>query len=203
MNPRRRRRRSYRRRGRRNVAMVPVANPRRRRRRSYRRNQAAAMPRAYYGLNRRRRRGYRRNPDGFGAMNWQNLLPLVGAGVGAGLTIGYVTPMVTATMGIAPAGIMFRAAQAAVTLLGSWVLTSMRVASRRTAAAFAATGLSIVGLGLIQDWQSGALTMAPAAPAAAGMRGVRGMGAYRQAFGNAAYTSMPAIPQMSGYSIVR
>lgn len=201
------RRRSSRRRARarrRNPVMIPL-NPRRRHRVkgfSYSRRGRRVRVRSHMS-NPYRRRHYRRNDPARmrGAFDVWGVMPLVGAGVGAGLAIGYVTPMLTRTFNIAPVGIMYRAVQGGVALLGAWALRSMNVVRPSTAAAFAGTGLALVGLGLIQDWQSGALTGATA-PA-----GAAGMGAYRQAMGRYAVASSSggayALPHMNGYSVVR
>lgn len=186
--PRKRRRVRARRRYARNIMTVPV-NPRRRRR-----NQPP-----YFALNRRRRRrsrSYRRNPihNPDGMMNLWTLMPIVGAGVGAGLAIGYLTPWVSQTMGLPAYGGMYRMLQGVVAFGSGWALRMSRVVAPRTANAYIGTGLAIVALGLIQDWQSGMLMQ----PAPAPVPATQGVGYYRQAFGRNGAPALSAAGSM-GY----
>lgn len=152
-NPRRRApkmKRRGRRRARRNPAGLALANPRRRRRR---RAYAYNPPRRSKGKARRVSR--RRSGARGGSLGINSMLPTVGIGIGAGLLLSYVTPMVARTVGIPEAGMTFRLAQAAVAFGLPWAARSAGLIAGPTATAMASIGLTLTGLGLVRDFQAG------------------------------------------------
>jgi hypothetical protein len=152
-NPRRRattmKRRS--RRHRRNPPAALAANPPAGRRRTRRATYAYNPPRRSKA--KARRSGRRR--AGGGGVNVNALLPSVGIGVGAGLLLSYVTPMVARTIGVPEAGTMFRLVQAGVAFGLPWAARSAGLISGATAQNMSAFGLTLTGLSLVRDFQAG------------------------------------------------
>lgn len=160
--PRRKRRRATMARRRHKGQFAPARRRRRRPNPPRRRRRSRAVMRRYSNAPRRRRSGF--IP---GLPPFQQLLPPAVAGIGAGLLIGWGTPLVSAQLGLAPAGFMYRAAQAAVGLVGAWALGAFRVLDRTSTVAFATVGIAIAGLGLVNDFMRGQVGVtAAAAPAA-------------------------------------
>lgn len=201
----RRRRTSARkaRRPRRRARVVVLNRPHRRRRAtrrraSFRRN----MPMAY---NRPKRRRSSRRKGGFGfgrgaGILPMNLLPAVGLGVGAAVGLGYTMPYVARWFNLAPAGVMYRGAQALTVILGGWALKSFKVLSAQNANAIMTGGLMVTGLGLVADWQRGIL-MPQAQAAMPPPPGGEGLSYYKPALRAPAYGTGRG--QMSYYATVR
>lgn len=223
-SPRRRRRRTSRKGGT-MARRRSYARPRRRRRSHARRNgpfdstlytnrhrRRRRARRNYYSVvtNRpRRRRRYHHNPRrrrGFGgkgqAVNLNRLLPQIGAGVGAGLVLGYVTPMVVTRLGVVPSGPIYRLIQGAIAFGGAMLAQRFRLVGGAAANAFAAYGMTVAAIGLVNDLGLlqglglGAPTpvaLAPASPA-----GTAGYMGYYESGGMLPYGQAgPA--RMSGY----
>lgn len=198
----RRRRRTRARRQRRNGPYDSTLYTNRHRRRRARRN--------YYSVvtNRpqRQRRNPRRRSRGFGGrgqtVNLNRLLPQIGAGIGAGLVLGYVTPMLVSRLGVVPSGPIYRLVQGSIAFAGAMLAQRFRFVSGATANAFAAYGMTVAAIGLVNDLGLlaglglGAPTpvaMVPASPA-----GTAGMGYYETGTGYVPYGQAgPA--RMSGY----
>lgn len=184
--PNRRRRR----RARRNYYSVVTNRPRRRR---ARRNPVA--------MNRRRRRG---GGGGGGAINITRLLPQIGAGVGAGLALGYLTPMIVSRVGIVPSGPIYRLVQGAIAVGGAMIALRFKLIGREAANTFAVYGATVATIGLVNDLGllaglgiGAPVALAPVSPAGtAGYNG--GMGYYE----SGSYTPYgQALPSrsMAGY----
>jgi hypothetical protein len=196
-----RRRRRSRARARRNGPFTSTTfAPNRKRRRRARRN--------YYSVvtNRPRRRA-RRNPGrrrsrGFGqsgSVSINKLLPLVGAGVGAGLVLGYATPMIVTRLGIVPSGPVYRLVQAGIAVGGAMLGQRLKLVGGQAATAFAAYGATVAAIGLVNDLGLlsglGIGSPAPVTAAAASPAGTAGVGYYE----NGSYTPYgQAGPQRGG-----
>jgi len=147
---------SHRRHRRRRVYHNPNPPRHRRRRSSY----------AYNAPRRRHRRGG--GGGGRGLPTIGHMLPVVAAGVGTGLGVGFAMPYVARWFNLTPVGLMYRAAQGATAFLAAWGLRAMGVVGRETAGVIATYGMAFAGLGLVQDFQMGVL-MPPGAGATAGL----------------------------------
>jgi hypothetical protein len=127
----------------------------------------------------------------------------VGAGVGAGLVLGYVTPMIVTRMGILPTGPMYRLVQGGIAIGLGMLARNFKLVGEQAATAFAAYGATVAAIGLVNDLgllnALGMGTTAGPAPitAPAGAAQVAGMG-YYESGGMLPYgQSMPS--RMAGY----
>ncbi len=170
------------------VVMVQANRPRRRHHHGRRRHHRALVMNPNPPRHRARRRSRGAFGGGGGGFDPMRLLPGVALGVGAGVGLGYVMPMVSAQLNLAPVGMMFRLAQAGVILGAGWAANNFRALAPHNVNAFMTTGLAIVGLGLVADWQRGLLMPAPVSAAASPPHaGMEGMGYYRPALRGAPY----------------
>lgn len=149
------------------------ASHRRRRRSNPNPNPPRARRRRSYGRNAPRRRA-RRRVGMAGLPNLRGLMPVVGTGVAAGVTLAWGMPFVASWFNLVPAGLMYRVAQGGLALVGGWAGRTMGLISQDTARIFAGYGLTFATIGLLQDWQLGLLT--PPGPMATPGAALSGMG---------------------------
>lgn len=145
----------------------------------------------HYGSSHRvrhRRRGYARNPRVFGLnVSTQAIM----AGVAAGLIQMYGAPYIARWLNLYPSGLMFRGAQAGLAVATGMAARWSRMVSPATADAITGYGVAIAVLGLIQDFQSGALMTPAVAPAAPGAPTLTGMGDFGYYETTDAYPNYP------------
>ncbi len=101
------------------------------------------------------------------------MMPAV-AGIGSGLLVAWGAPMAAGWFNMAQTGFMYRLVQGGIAFLGAWGLTTMKILDRTSATVFTAVGVTLAGLGLINDFRMGTVG-APTAAAPAGVPAISGI----------------------------